>query len=120
MYKGKIRGQGMTEYIIIVALIAVSAIGVYSFFGKTIRNQVAGLATEMSGVDSSAQIGAAKTAAGTTSTVATVIITWVTITLLQIRLRLVVLLVVQAVINTSLTYKMGNTSGDSPSHSLKD
>ncbi|MGX2951898.1 Flp family type IVb pilin [Shewanella algae] len=70
MYKGKIRGQGMTEYIIIVALIAVSAIGVYSFFGKTIRNQVAGLATEMSGVDSTAQIGAAKTAAGKTSTVA--------------------------------------------------
>ena len=32
--------QGMTEYIIIVALIAVSAIGVYSFFGQTIRNQV--------------------------------------------------------------------------------
>jgi len=26
-------GQGMTEYIIIVALIAVAAIGVYSYFG---------------------------------------------------------------------------------------
>lgn len=42
-------GQGMTEYIIIVALIAVAAIGVYSFFGQTIRNQVSGLASEVSG-----------------------------------------------------------------------
>jgi Tfp pilus assembly protein PilV len=44
-------GQGMTEYIIIVALIAVSAIGVYSLFGQTLRNQTAGLAVEMSGKD---------------------------------------------------------------------
>ena len=43
------RGQGMTEYIIIVALIAVAAIGVYAAFGKTIRNQTAGLALEMAG-----------------------------------------------------------------------
>jgi Flp pilus assembly pilin Flp len=42
-------GQGMTEYIIIVALIAVAAIGVYSFFGNTIRNQTAGMAKEMAG-----------------------------------------------------------------------
>ncbi len=27
-------GQGMTEYIIIVALIAIAAVGVYSFFGN--------------------------------------------------------------------------------------
>ncbi|GGI67974.1 hypothetical protein GCM10007978_02050 [Shewanella hanedai] len=63
MLKNKQRGQGMTEYIIIVALIAVSAIGVYSFFGQTIRNQVAGLSSEMSGVDSTAQITAAKASA---------------------------------------------------------
>ena len=43
------RGQGMTEYIIIVALIAVAAIGVYSMFGQTIRGQVAGLAGEVAG-----------------------------------------------------------------------
>ena len=30
-------GQGMTEYIIIVALIAISAIGVVSIFGDNIR-----------------------------------------------------------------------------------
>jgi pilus assembly protein Flp/PilA len=42
-------GQGMMEYIIIVALIAVAAIGVYSAFGKTARNQTAGMAKELSG-----------------------------------------------------------------------
>lgn len=30
-------GQGMTEYIIIVALIAIAAIGVISLFGQNIR-----------------------------------------------------------------------------------
>lgn len=43
------RGQGMMEYIIIVALIAVAAIGTYSLFGKTIRNQTAGMASEIAG-----------------------------------------------------------------------
>lgn len=31
------RGQGMTEYIIIVALIAIAAIGIVSLFGDNIR-----------------------------------------------------------------------------------
>ena len=57
-------GQGMTEYIIIVALIAVAAIGVYALFGKTIRNQVAGLAGEVAGTGSTSAISAASTAAG--------------------------------------------------------
>ena len=57
------RGQGMTEYIIIVALIAVAAIGVYSYFGKTVRNQTAGLANEVAGKSATAQITAAGTAA---------------------------------------------------------
>ncbi|GIU45258.1 hypothetical protein TUM4438_18330 [Shewanella sairae] len=70
MLRVKQRGQGMTEYIIIVALIAVSAIGVYSFFGKTIRNQVAGLSAEMSGKDSSGQITNAQTSAGAADGVA--------------------------------------------------
>ncbi|MDP2368228.1 Flp family type IVb pilin [Rhodoferax sp.] len=43
------RGQGMMEYIIIVAMIAVAAIGTYSLFGKTIRNQTAGMADELAG-----------------------------------------------------------------------
>ncbi|WP_153102290.1 Flp family type IVb pilin [Paraburkholderia hayleyella] len=54
-------GQGMTEYIIIVALIAVSAIGVYSLFGQTIRNQTAGLTREMAGQNAAANISSAQT-----------------------------------------------------------
>lgn len=61
-------GQGMMEYIIIVAMIAVAAIGVYSMFGKSIRNQTAGMAAEIAGKKSDSQISAAGTAAGTAST----------------------------------------------------
>ena len=35
--KLKKRGQGMTEYIIIVALIAIAAIGIITLFGDNIR-----------------------------------------------------------------------------------
>ena len=56
-------GQGMTEYIIIVALIAVAAIGVYSFFGNTVREQMAGITNEVAGKDGNAAIGRAATAA---------------------------------------------------------
>jgi Flp pilus assembly pilin Flp len=42
-------GQGMTEYIIMVALIAIAAIGVYSQFGKSIRGQMQGITQEMGG-----------------------------------------------------------------------
>ncbi len=56
-------GQGMTEYIIIVALIAIAAIGVYSFFGQTIRGQTAGMAAEMSGGSAKAGQTTAQTAA---------------------------------------------------------
>jgi Flp pilus assembly pilin Flp len=61
-------GQGMTEYIIIVALIAVSAIGVYSMFGQTLRNQTAGLAVEMSGQNAQSNISTAQTNANTATT----------------------------------------------------
>lgn len=56
-------GQGMTEYIIIVALIAVAAIGVYSMFGQTIRGQVAGLAGEVAGTGATDGKATAATAA---------------------------------------------------------
>ncbi len=61
-------GQGMTEYIIVVALIAVAAIGVYTLFGQTIRNQTAGLALEVSGQTASTAIGNAQANASTAST----------------------------------------------------
>lgn len=57
------RGQGMTEYIIIVALIAVAAIGVYSFFGQTVKSQVSGMSKELAGQDASTEQTKAATAA---------------------------------------------------------
>ena len=61
--KSKQLGQGMTEYIIIVALIAIAAIGVYSLFGETLRSQVSGLSHELSGQEAAANIVAAKASA---------------------------------------------------------
>jgi len=62
-------GQGMTEYIIIVALIAISAIVVYNLFGSTVREQVGDMAAELGGGDSNQAAAAtgteAQTAAGT-------------------------------------------------------
>jgi len=46
-------GQGMTEYIIIVALIAIAAIAVYTLFGDIVREQVGGMAAELAGGDGS-------------------------------------------------------------------
>jgi len=57
------RGQGMTEYIIIVALIAVAAIAAFQFFGQTIRNQTAGIAQEVSGQSASTAISNAQSSA---------------------------------------------------------
>ncbi len=62
------RGQGMSEYIIIVALIAVGAIGVFSAFGGTIRHQVAGMAQELSGKTGATETAAAQTSAGLATT----------------------------------------------------
>lgn len=63
-------GQGMTEYIIIVALIAVAAIAVTQLFGATIRNQVAGIAQEVSGKSGKTSIDQAGTAATAAATAA--------------------------------------------------
>jgi Flp pilus assembly pilin Flp len=54
------RGQGMTEYIVIVSLIAVAAIGIYTLFGQTLRDQTAGLAMELSGQDAATAIANAQ------------------------------------------------------------
>jgi len=61
-------GQGMTEYIIIVALIAIAAIAVYQYFGNTVRNQTAAIASELAGGDGTAAKDAAKAAAVTAAT----------------------------------------------------
>ncbi len=61
-------GQGMTEYIIIVALIAVAAIGVYSYFGGTVRSQTAGMAKELAGENASSEQSKAKSNADNAAT----------------------------------------------------
>ena len=58
-------GQGMTEYIIIVALIAIGAIGVYTAFGKTVQHDVAGIAEGLAGNQTKAT--AEVTSAGTSA-----------------------------------------------------
>ena len=42
-------GQGMTEYIIIVAIIALAALAVFGLFGDQIRKMVGGAVTELGG-----------------------------------------------------------------------
>ncbi len=61
-------GQGMTEYIIIVALIAVATIAVYQMFGNTIRSQTAAIAQELSGADGTTSKDNAKDAANSAAT----------------------------------------------------
>lgn len=56
-------GQGMTEYIVIVALIAIAAIATYQYFGQTVRNQTAAIANEIAGNDGTAAKNAAQGAA---------------------------------------------------------
>ena len=56
-------GQSMVEYLVIVALVAVAAIGVYQFFGQTVRSQTAGIAMEVSGQSASTSIQNAQQAA---------------------------------------------------------
>jgi Flp pilus assembly pilin Flp len=62
-------GQGMTEYIIIVALVAIAAIGVYSAFGHTLQAQVAQITSGVAG--NTGGVGTNKTLVGTEDTAAT-------------------------------------------------
>jgi Flp pilus assembly pilin Flp len=47
----KRRGQGMTEYIIIVALIAIAAIGIITLFGNNIRKLFGASAEALAGAE---------------------------------------------------------------------
>lgn len=53
----------LTEYIIVVALVAVAAIAVYQLFGQVVRSQTAAMAKELAGEDGSEQSRMAQTAA---------------------------------------------------------
>lgn len=55
--KGR-RGQGMSEYIIMVGLVAIAAIGIYTIFGNQIRGAVAAIGLQLSG-DTTAEQGKA-------------------------------------------------------------
>jgi len=68
--KKKHLGQGMTEYIIIVGVIAIAAIGAFSYFGDTLEYQVAGMAAELAGKDGSGMQTEAGNSADDVSTVA--------------------------------------------------
>lgn len=50
-------GQGMTEYIIIVALIAIAAIGVITVFGNNLRNLFANSANALGGNETATNQG---------------------------------------------------------------
>ncbi|RDI98535.1 pilus assembly protein [Dyella solisilvae] len=43
------RGQGMTEYIIIVALIAIAAIAAFTYYGNIARLHTDAMASELAG-----------------------------------------------------------------------
>jgi len=56
------QGQGMTEYIIIVALIAIAAIAVITFFGQNLRALFAASANALGGDESNANVSNAGSA----------------------------------------------------------
>ena len=55
-------GQGMTEYIIIVALIAIAAIAVITFFGQNLRALFAASANALGGEEADANVTSAGSA----------------------------------------------------------
>jgi len=60
-------GQGMSEYMIVTALVAIGAIATYSAFGHTVRDQMAAVANGLAGDASTAKstIADAKSTANT-------------------------------------------------------
>lgn len=68
----RVRGQGMSEYLVIVGMIAVAGIVVSGLFGETLRGSFSTLATNLAGTDSTASVAVmdtANTAAATNAAV---------------------------------------------------
>jgi hypothetical protein len=61
----KQRGQGMSEYIIITALVAVAGIRLFAAFGDVLQNEMAGMSREMAGQSASQDISDALASATT-------------------------------------------------------
>ena len=62
--RGKQRGQGMAEYIIIVALVAVAGIATWELVGSSIGQSAAGVAASIAGFDGNNERNAAAATAG--------------------------------------------------------
>ncbi|HKA46334.1 MAG TPA: pilus assembly protein [Burkholderiales bacterium] len=60
----KLGGQGMMEYIIILALVVIAGIGAYSFFGQTFKQHDAGAAKDKSGKAAATDVPGAQKPAG--------------------------------------------------------
>lgn len=58
-------GQGMTEYIIIVAVVALAGIAAFSYFGKTLRGSAADMSETLAGQTVNDKAKAAATEADT-------------------------------------------------------
>lgn len=59
----RVSGQGMSEYLVIVGLLAVAGIAAMGFMGGSVRQTMAGFAAEFSGNDSSDYRDTASTSA---------------------------------------------------------
>ncbi len=61
------KGQGMSEYLIILALVAIATIGAVIFFADNVREQIANLAEEIAGADADVTLDADRQASATTT-----------------------------------------------------
>jgi Flp pilus assembly pilin Flp len=52
------KGQGMSEYLIILALVAIATIGAVMFFADNVREQISNLAEEIAGEDATVDLSA--------------------------------------------------------------
>lgn len=59
------KGQGMSEYLIILALVAIATIGAVIFFADNVREQISNLAEEIAGNDATVDLSAAYQAQAT-------------------------------------------------------
>jgi len=50
------KGQGMSEYLIILALVAIATIGAVIFFADNVREQISNITEEIAGVDAKVAI----------------------------------------------------------------
>lgn len=50
------KGQGMSEYLIILALVAIATIGAVIFFADNVRDQIASIAEEIAGTDATVAV----------------------------------------------------------------